>query len=90
MVAHKDRLCRFAFDLVETLVSRVGVTIIVANQLSLSPHQELVEDLLAIVHCFSCRLYCSRSYANQKTKAMAEILDKPVHYELKLRKSVQC
>lgn len=90
VIAHKDRLCRFAFDLIETLVSRAGVKIIVANQPALSPHQELVEDLLAIVHCFSCRLYGSRSYANQKVKAVSEILDNPEQYHLKLGKHIQC
>jgi predicted site-specific integrase-resolvase len=90
VVAHKDRLCRFAFDLIETLVSRAGVKIIVANQPNLSPHQELVEDLLAIVHCFSCHLYGSRSYANQQVKAVSEILDNPGQYQLKLGKHLQC
>ena len=90
VVAHKDRLCRFAFDLIETLVSRSGTKIIVANQPNLSPHQELVEDLLAIVHCFSCRLYGSRTYANQKVKAVSEILDNPGQYQLKLGKQLQC
>lgn len=90
VVAHKDRLCRFAFDLIETLVSREGTKIIVANQPSLSPHQELVEDLLAIVHCFSCRLYGSRTYANQKLKAVSETLDNPGQYHLKLGKQIQC
>lgn len=90
VIAHKDRLCSFAFDLIETLVSRAGIKIIVAHQSSLSPHQELVEDLLAIVHCFSCRLYDSRSYANQKTRAIIEILDNPKQYHLKLGKHIQC
>jgi predicted site-specific integrase-resolvase len=29
----------------------------VANQETLSPHQETVQDLLSVVHTFSCRLY---------------------------------
>lgn len=32
------------------------------NQESLSPQQEMVEDLMAIVHTFSCRLYGMRKY----------------------------
>ncbi len=42
---------------VETLVNRSGCQIIVANQPNLAPQQELVEDMLAIIHCFSCRIY---------------------------------
>lgn len=90
VVAHKDRLCRFAFDLRETLVSRCGTKILVANQPNLSPDEELVEDLLAIVHCFSCRLYGTRTYANQKVKAVSEILDNPRQYPLKFGKQIQC
>lgn len=62
VVAHKDRLARFGFDLIEHVADRNGCQIIVANQESLSPQQELVEDLLAIVHTFSCRLYGLRRY----------------------------
>ena len=54
---------------VETLVNRSGCQIIVANQSNLAPQQELVEDILAIIHCFSCRIYGSRHYAKEKVKA---------------------
>jgi hypothetical protein len=36
--------------------------IVIANAESLSPRQELVEDLLAVVHTFSCRLNGLRGY----------------------------
>lgn len=61
-VAHKDRLCRFGFDLIEQIMEWGGGKIIVANAQSLSPHEELTADLLAIVHCFSSRLYGLRKY----------------------------
>jgi predicted site-specific integrase-resolvase len=62
VVAHKDRLARFGFEYLEHVAARNGCEIVVANQESLSPRQELVEDLLAIVHTFSCRLYGLRRY----------------------------
>ncbi len=62
VVAHKDRLARFGFDYIEHVATRNGCQLIVANQESLSPQQELVEDLLAIVHTFSCRLDGLRRY----------------------------
>lgn len=89
-VAHKDRLCRFAFELVEAIVARSGCEIVVANQESLSPQQELVEDMLAIVHCFSCRIYGSRSHGNDKTKAFASLMDIPRQVLLSLRKDINC
>lgn len=42
-----------------------GCEIVVVNQESLSPQQEMVEDLLSIVHTFSCRLHGMRKYKKQ-------------------------
>ncbi|MBK5963756.1 IS607 family transposase [Thiocystis minor] len=65
LVAHKDRLMRFGFDLFEHLAQHNGCEVVVANQESLSPPQEMVEDLLAIVHTFSCRLDGLRKYQGE-------------------------
>lgn len=62
IIAHKDRLMRFGFDLFEYLCDLHGTKIIIANQESLSPQEELVQDLLSIIHTFSCRLYGLRKY----------------------------
>lgn len=90
VIAHKDRLCRFAFDLIEQLLQKRGCQIVVANAESMSPQQELVEDLMAVVHCFSCRLYGSRSYRKEKEKAIRDILNIPSETLLKLQNKVQC
>jgi putative resolvase len=73
-VAHKDRLCRFGFDLVEQIIIWGGGTVVVANSEALSPHEELVQDLLSIVHCFSSRLYGLRKY-KEKVKLIAQGVD---------------
>ncbi len=65
LIAHKDRLVRFGFDLLEHLALEHGCEIVVVNQESLSPEQEMVEDLLAIVHTFSGRLHGMRQYEKQ-------------------------
>ena len=63
VVAHKDRLCRFGFDLLDHLVRKAGGTIIVVQQdEGQSSEQELAEDLMAIVHVFSCRQMGRRKY----------------------------
>lgn len=62
LVAHKDRLGRFGFDFFDSFAMSHGCEIIVVNQTSLSPQQEMVEDLMAIIHTFSCRLYGLRKY----------------------------
>ncbi|MEC4817476.1 MAG: IS607 family transposase [Scytonema sp. PMC 1069.18] len=68
VIAHKDRLCRFGFDLVAWLCDRQQVKILVLDQKNLSPERELVEDILAIIHVFSCRLYGLRKYKKQITE----------------------
>ena len=40
------------------------VRIIVKNE-NLSPKEELVQDIISILHVFSCRLYGLRKYKNQ-------------------------
>ncbi len=62
IVAHRDRLCRFGFDLVSWFASRSKCEILVLNQTNLSPEREMVEDVLAIIHVFSSRLYGLRKY----------------------------
>lgn len=65
VVAHKDRLCRFGFDLIAWICHRQQTEILVLNQVNVSPEREMVEDILAIIHVFSCRLYGLRKYKKQ-------------------------
>lgn len=62
LVAHKDRLARFGFEYLEHVTARHGCEVTVANIESLSPEQELVEDLLTVVRTFSLRLHSLRPY----------------------------
>ena len=69
VIAHKDRLCRFGYDLIEQLVTKAGGRItILQDPEDKSSEQELTEDLLSILHVFSCRQMGKRSYANRKAK----------------------
>ena len=40
-------------------------TIVVVNNEELSPQEELVQDIVSILHVFSCRLYGLRKYKKQ-------------------------
>ena len=62
VVAHKDRLTRFGFEVLEHLAGLKKAEILVMNHETLSPQGEMVEDLMTIIHVFSCRLYGLRSY----------------------------
>lgn len=72
VIAHKDRLARFGIELVQHLCDVHGTTLLVLNAETLSPEQELVQDLLAIVHCFSARLYGLRNYRKALKKALSD------------------
>jgi predicted site-specific integrase-resolvase len=65
VVASKDRLCRFGFDLISWFALRGKCKIMVLNNSALSPEREMVEDLLAIIQVFSCRLYGLRKYKKE-------------------------
>ena len=55
VVAHRDRLCRFAFELIQWFLEQNNVKLVVLNGQFQSSEQELAEDLLSIIHVFSCR-----------------------------------
>lgn len=66
IIAHKDRFIRFGYDWFEWfLKDQCGVTITVVNNESLSPEQEMIQDLISIIHVFSCRIYGLRKYSSQ-------------------------
>ena len=65
IIAHKDRFIRFGYDWFERFLKANGVDIIIVNNEKLSPEQELVNDLISIIHVFSCRIYGLRKYKKQ-------------------------
>ena len=65
VVAYKDRLSRFGFDLINSIVSLGGGNIRVVNKenkLTIT-EQEMAEDLLSIIHIYNCRQMGKRRYA---------------------------
>jgi predicted site-specific integrase-resolvase len=63
VVTHRDRLCRFGFELIERVITSGSQgKIVVLNQRKTSPQQELVDDLVSIITVFSSRLYGLRSH----------------------------
>jgi len=77
VVAARDRLCRFAFELVEHILSIHNVRITVLNATEMSPEQELSDDLLSIVQIFCCRRNGKRRYAIKATDQDAENENQP-------------
>lgn len=56
IVACRDRLCRFGFELFDFMAKQNGGEILVLDRAVHSPETELTADLLAILHVFSAIL----------------------------------
>jgi putative resolvase len=66
-VLYKDRLVRFGFELIEELAKLHNTKIEVINQTEDEiDEEELVEDILNIIHVFSCKLNGKKSHINKK------------------------
>lgn len=65
VISNKDRFIRFGYDWFEKFCNKFNTEIIVVNNEELSPNEELVQDIVSILHVFSCRLYGLRKYKNK-------------------------
>ena len=65
VISSKDRFIRFGYDWFEKFCEKFNTQIIIVNNETLSPNEELVQDIISILHVFSCRLYGLRKYKNQ-------------------------
>lgn len=71
VVAYKDRLCRFGFELVEWILKKSNTELVVLNKLSSSDESgtsELAEDLLSITTVFVARNNGNRSAKYRKQR----------------------
>jgi len=69
IVENKDRLTRFGFNYIKTLLNSKGKDVIIVNQ-SDDDNTDLIQDLVSIIYSFSARLYGLR-----KKKSKKEIID---------------
>lgn len=74
VVAHKERLVRFGFDFIEWFCNLHGCEIVVINNNFKTPQQEMLEDFLAIMHCYSSKLYFLRSYEKKIQKEAEKVV----------------
>lgn len=67
---HKDRMCRFGFELVEMILHKFGVPLIIMNATTKSHdyQQELAEDQLAVGNVFVAKNNGKRSSDNRKRR----------------------
>ena len=81
VVAHRDRLCRIAWEHFSWLFQFHGVHLVVEDKQEYSPESELSDDLMSIVHVFSARHYGMRR--NYTTRSGAENTFKHIEQERK-------
>lgn len=72
VIAHQDRLMRFGFDLFAHLCRRHGCELVVMNTETVSPEQEMAQDLMTITHGFSARLDGLRHYRKALDRALKD------------------
>lgn len=68
VVASKDRLCRFGFELIEWLFLQNNTKLLVLEHIDKTQQQEFTEDILAILQVFACRWNGKRKYVNKDKK----------------------
>jgi putative resolvase len=73
VVEHRDRLTRFGFRYLDTLLRGQGRTIEVVNQAE-NETEDLLSDLTSIIYSFCARLYGQRR-AKRKTEALVKALE---------------
>ena len=65
IITNKDRFIRFGYGWFEKFCEKFYTEIIVVNNETFSPNEELVQDIISILHVFSCKLYGLRKYKKQ-------------------------
>jgi predicted site-specific integrase-resolvase len=76
VIAHRDRLSRFGFDFFKLIIQKAGGNIIVLDdERNKSTEQELAEDLLSIIHIYSCKQMGKRKY---KTSEHFKVIENKV------------
>jgi putative resolvase len=72
VVEHKDRLTRFGFRYIETLLALQGRSIEVVN-VTENPIEDLIADLVSIVYSMAARLYGQRRAKRKTEKLIKEL-----------------
>ena len=72
IITYKDRLSRVGFELFTYLFKKYGCEIIVISEIGSEKldSEELLEEMISLLHCYSMKLY-----SNRKAKKIKEILE---------------
>lgn len=85
IVEHKDRLTRFGFNYISTLMTKMGRFVEVVNQAE-DKSTDLMQDLISVIYSFSAKMYGMRR-SKRKTEQIIELLNRE---ESDGEKEVEC
>ena len=68
VIAYRDRLTRFGYELIEELITKYskGKIIVLSEQDKLEPEEELVKDMMAIMNVYIAKMNGLRKYKKLK------------------------
>lgn len=75
VIAYKDRLARFGFDMIENLIHKYskGKIIIVNREKEKTPMEEVSEDIISIMNVYVAKMNGLRKYKTQMEKDLFKI-----------------
>ena len=73
LVEHKDRLTRFGFNYIQTLLANSNRTVEVVNNLE-SPKEDLIADFTSVITSFCAKIYGQRR-SKRKTEQLIKDLE---------------
>lgn len=76
VVEHKNRLTRFGFNYIKTLLNYYGKDIEVVNEVE-NEKEDLIQDFVSVITSFCARIYGQRR-SKRKTIKLLETLDKEI------------
>jgi putative resolvase len=76
VVAHKDRLARFGYDLIEHIIKKYsnGKIIVMNEKEEIEPEEEMVKDVLQIMNVFVAKMNGRRKYGTKKKETEEGLL----------------
>ena len=74
VITYKDRLSRIGFDLFYHLFQKYNCEIIVMNEIGNNKldSQEIFEEIVSLLHCYSMKLYSNRRCINKIKEAIED------------------
>ena len=72
LVEHKDRLTRFGFNYIQTLLANSNRTVEVVNNLE-SPKEDLIADFTSVITSFCAKIYGQRRSKRKTEKLIKEL-----------------